>query len=120
MSGNGNNAGHGESAPKKHHGLQPAWRPGQSGNPAGRPRGSRSKLAEAFLADLLADYQAHGRAAIQACRLKSPDVYLRIVGALLPREIEVHETKHFVARLPAPCETTEEWEATHRHRPTTS
>jgi hypothetical protein len=113
MSVNGKNAAHGESAPKKHRGLRPAWRPGQSGNPAGRPRGARNKLSEAFLADLLADYQAHGRAAIQACRLKSPEGYLRIVVALLPREIEVRETHRIVARLPEPCATTEEWLATH-------
>ncbi|MFB9268361.1 DUF5681 domain-containing protein [Bradyrhizobium erythrophlei] len=26
--------------------LAPPWRPGQSGNPAGRPRGSRSRLSD--------------------------------------------------------------------------
>ncbi|WP_458193262.1 DUF5681 domain-containing protein [Bradyrhizobium sp. UFLA05-153] len=31
--------------------MAPPWPPGQSGNPAGRPRGSRSKLSESFLSD---------------------------------------------------------------------
>ena len=30
-------------------GLLPPWKSGQSGNPAGRPKGSRNKLSEQFL-----------------------------------------------------------------------
>jgi hypothetical protein len=38
---------------------------GQSGNPAGRPRGSRSKFGEAFLAELYADWIENGAAVIK-------------------------------------------------------
>ena len=38
------------SAEGKQRGLVP-WKPGQSGNPAGRQKGSRNKLAEVFLAE---------------------------------------------------------------------
>ena len=44
------------------------WRPGESGNPAGRPRGSRNKLAEDFVAALYDDFRDHGAAAIAVCR----------------------------------------------------
>lgn|SRR5690242_4756990 len=63
------------------------WRPGESGNPAGRPRGSRNKLAEDFVAALYADFQDHGSAAIAACRTEKPDVYLRVVASLLPKDV---------------------------------
>jgi hypothetical protein len=44
----------GETTPEKQRGLKEPWQPGQSGNPNGRPKGSRNKLGEAFVADLLA------------------------------------------------------------------
>jgi Family of unknown function (DUF5681) len=62
------------------------FRPGQSGNPRGRPKGSRHKLSEAFLAELVADFEAGGRAAIERCRLERPDVYVRLVASLLPKQ----------------------------------
>jgi uncharacterized protein DUF5681 len=62
------------------------FKPGQSGNPSGRPKGSRHKLSEAFLAELLADFEAGGRAAIERCRPERPDVYVRLVASLLPKQ----------------------------------
>jgi hypothetical protein len=35
----------------QHRNLLPPWKPGQSGNPLGRPKGSRNKLAEQFFID---------------------------------------------------------------------
>ena len=43
----------GESAPQKHRGLREPWKPGESGNPAGRPKGSRNKLGEEFITEVL-------------------------------------------------------------------
>lgn len=68
--------------------LKP-WKPGQSGNPTGRPKGSRHKLAEEFLAALQADFVEHGVEVIAAVRADKPDQYLKVIASVLPKEIEV-------------------------------
>lgn len=68
--------------------LRP-FKPGQSGNPAGRKPGSRNKLGEAFLEALLEDWTKHGAAAIIKVREEKPDQYLKVVASIIPREIEV-------------------------------
>jgi len=68
--------------------LAPAWQPGQSGNPAGRPRGARSKLSELTLNKLLADFEIHGDTVITEVRSKNPTAYLAAVVSLLPKQQE--------------------------------
>jgi hypothetical protein len=58
---------------------------GNGGGP-GRKVGSRNRLTTAFLDDLHATWQAHGRAALEACALVEPAQFCRIVAGLLPRE----------------------------------
>lgn len=66
--------------------------PGNNANPAGRPVGSRNRLAEDFLKDVLADWQANGITALAAVRSERPDVYLKVVAELLPKIEEKTET----------------------------
>lgn len=69
---------------------------GQSGNPAGRPKGARQKLGEAFLDALLADFQKAladgtlGADAIKAMREDKPNEYAKMIASLLPKEIEAN------------------------------
>jgi len=63
------------------------FQPGQSGNPAGRPKGARSKLGEAFLDALSKDWAEYGIKAILDAREKNPGEYVKIVASLLPKEI---------------------------------
>ena len=84
----------GEPAPKKRgnpENLKSAWQPGKSGNPAGRPKGSRNKLGTAFLDAMLDDFTKHGTDVIAVVREEKPDQYLKVVASILPKEIEVGE-----------------------------
>jgi hypothetical protein len=67
--------------------LRPPWQPGQSGNPAGRPKGSRNKLGEQFIQDVYELWQTHGAGALKRMCRSYPNEFVRIVAGLLPKEM---------------------------------
>lgn len=60
----------------------------------GRPKGSRNKLGEDFITALAEDFEANGVAVIQAVRDKKPEVYLKVVADLLPKDLNLN-VNHF-------------------------
>lgn len=68
------------------------FKPGQSGNPAGRPKGARSKFSEAFIQDFCADWEEHGKAAIQTMRSERPHEYVKVAASLMPKELKIETT----------------------------
>lgn len=68
------------------------FKPGQSGNPAGKPKGSRHALGEAFVKALHDDFAAHGVSVIEAVRREKPDQYMKVVASLLPKEFKIETT----------------------------
>lgn len=60
----------------------------QPGN-AGRPKGSKNKLGEAFVAALHEDFQEHGVKVIETVRVEKPDVYLKVIAQIIPKEFTI-------------------------------
>ena len=75
-----------------------AWKPGQSGNPAGRPKGSRHAIEERFLKAVLDDFEENGRDAIAKAREANPLGYCNMIVSLLPKEskLEVDSSDAFI------------------------
>lgn len=63
------------------------WKPGQSGNPAGRPKGARSRLSEDFFKVLAEDFAEHGIKAIVDMREERPGDYAKMVASLQTKEM---------------------------------
>jgi hypothetical protein len=74
---------------KKLRNLRP-FKPGQSGNPKGRPKGARNRLGTQFLEALEADFNQSGPQAIALVRERKPEVYMRVVADLLPKEANIN------------------------------
>lgn len=66
-------------------GLKPV-KPGQVLNPTGRPKGSRNKLGEAFLADLFASWQEYGPQTLRTVAREHPVEYIKIIVSILPKD----------------------------------
>ncbi len=70
-------------------GEEHRFKSGQSGNPAGRPKGSRNVLTENFITALTKDFAEHGVAAIKRAREDDPAPYLRLDARLAPKELHL-------------------------------
>lgn len=65
------------------------FKPGQSGNPDGRPKGSKNKIAEDFLTDLQALWKEEGPAILKEARDDKPMEFAKMVAGLVPRDLVV-------------------------------
>jgi Family of unknown function (DUF5681) len=70
--------------------LAAPWQPGQSGNPAGRPPGSRNKYSEDVLTVMANDWAAGGADVVARVRATDPSTYLRVVASILPKDVLVN------------------------------
>ena len=64
------------------------WKPGQSGNPMGRPKGSKNKISEKFLENLQDNWEKHGIGALEKAAENDPMQYVKMVASLVPRELK--------------------------------
>jgi hypothetical protein len=62
---------------------------GQSGNPNGKPLGSRNKLKEAFWADFCDAWKTHGQAALSLVAQEDPSTFVKVAASIMPKETEL-------------------------------
>jgi Family of unknown function (DUF5681) len=67
----------------------PNWTKGQSANPAGRPLGSRNKIAENVLTAFSLTTGEDAEASLRELRANDPGKFWQIAASLLPREVAV-------------------------------
>jgi hypothetical protein len=74
--------------PKSLANLKPCG-PGVSGNPAGRAKGSRNKLNQAYIDAFCQEFEKHGEAVFAKVRKKFPHIWLRLAAELQPKQVQV-------------------------------
>lgn len=65
------------------------FKAGQSGNPAGKPKGARHRLGFQFLEDLQQAWETKGKEVIEQVIKDRPQDFLKVVANLLPKEFHV-------------------------------
>jgi hypothetical protein len=86
------------------------FKPGQSGNPTGRPKGSRNKFSERLIEAFALDFETYGTDAIEKVRAEKPHEYLRIAASLVPKQFEIEDGRQPFAVIPGQSQSNEEWE----------
>lgn len=99
-------------APSKHRGLRGAWQPGESGNPKGRPRGSRARLSEKLLSGLERIYDQKGDAGLKQWADRDPGQFYKTIAGVIPRKLETSMEVNNVFQqfnLASPSEFAQAW-----------
>jgi len=64
------------------------FKDGHSGGP-GRPKGARNKITKAYLDAVAKSFAKNGPEVLEIIKEKRPDVYMKLVAALVPKDLDV-------------------------------
>jgi Family of unknown function (DUF5681) len=78
-----------------------SWQAGKSGNPKGRPMGTRQKLAESMIPDIVAKWQEHGANVIDRLIVEEPKAFAMLAASLLPKEVSLSVEQRLPGNLDA-------------------
>jgi hypothetical protein len=81
------------------------WPPGVSGNPNGRPVGSRTVFSQCFLKDLASVRAERGRAAMEKTAIDQPGVFFATCARLIGPEVKLT-----IERSPPGNLSMEDWQ----------
>ena len=73
----------------------PAWVAGRSGNPNGRPPGSRNRFSEAFVADLATSWEKQGVPFLDRLAADDPAKYADLCSRIIPRDVALTVEQRF-------------------------
>jgi hypothetical protein len=89
------------------------WPPGQSGNPAGKPPGTRTAFSQGFIRDFALVWAEEGLDAVRKVAKKSPEAFVAIAARICPNDVRLTLERHRsgVRRQPPPplAETDRPW-----------
>ena len=88
------------------------WPPGVSGNPNGRPVGSRTVFSQSFLKDLASVWAERGRAAMEKTAIDQPGVFFATCARLIGPEVKLTIEQTLTGNL-----SMEDWQVSGRSSP---
>lgn len=55
----------------------------------GRPKGTRDKLSQDFIGELVDAWKEHGKAALTKVATEDPSTFVKVVASLQPKEVQI-------------------------------
>jgi hypothetical protein len=78
--------------------------PGQSGNPAGKPPGTRTAFSQGFIRDFALVWAEAGLEAVRKVEKKSPEAFVAIAARICPNDVRLTlDLAHQNDRVAPPC-----------------
>ena len=74
------------------------WPPGQSGNPAGKPPGTRTAFSQGFICDFALVWAEEGLEAVRKVAKKSPEAFVAIASRICPNDVRGGKTSPRAAK----------------------